>query len=162
MLIDSGIPAIDDLLNIIPPDERFAKGPVAIIECFQEIPCDPCVKACKRGAISMHGSINSLPAVNFDLCNGCGFCIAYCPGLAIFVIDKSLTNGPATIKIPYEYIPVPVKGQFVTGLNRSGDELGSYEVSNITGGSGNNKTFTVSLTVPVELAMDIRDIKIEN
>ena len=31
------------------------QGPVAIIECVQEIPCDPCVDACRQGAIIDRG-----------------------------------------------------------------------------------------------------------
>jgi len=159
MLINDGIPTKDDLAKITPTDERFAKGPVVIIECFQEIPCNPCEKACKRGAITMPRDINDLPVVDTEICNGCGICISFCPGLAIFVIDKTYSKEHALVKLPYEYVPVPEAGQFVTALDRAGKKLGSYEVIRVTSGGKKNKTNTISLAVPQELAMEVRDIQ---
>ena len=47
-LIDTGYLEFDELKSIqkLPDDERYAKGPVAVIECVQEIPCNPCEAAC--------------------------------------------------------------------------------------------------------------------
>ena len=160
MLINTGVPTKEDITRITPSDERFAKGPVVIVECFQEIPCDPCVKACNRGAITMSRDINDIPAVDWDKCNGCGLCISLCPGLAVFVVDKTYSDELALVKLPYEYIPVPYSGQFVTGLNRAGEALGSFEVIKVTSGGKKNMTFTVSLAVPTNLAMEIRDIRV--
>lgn len=160
MLINDGIPAKGDLKKVTPTDERFAEGPVAIVECFQEIPCNPCIKACKRGAITMPGDINDLPAVDTGLCNGCGICISFCPGLAIFVVDKTYSEELALIKLPYEYVPVPEIGQSVTALDRAGEKTGYFEVVKVTSGGKKNKTYTISLAVPQELAMEVRDIKV--
>ena len=160
MLINDGIPAKDDIKKITPSNERFSKGPVVIVECFQKIPCNPCIKACKRGAISMPHDINDLPVVDTELCNGCGICISYCPGLAIFVVDKTYSEEFALIKLPYEYVPVPKAGQIVTALGRAGEELGCFEVVRVTSGGQKNKTYTVSLAVPHELVMEIRDIRV--
>jgi len=160
MLINDGIPTKDDIAKVIPSEERFAKGPVAIVECFQEIPCNPCVKACKRDAITMPRDINDLPIVDENLCNGCGLCISYCPGLAIFVVDKTYSEELALIKLPFEYVPVPLAGQSVIGLNRAGEELGSFTVIRATSGGEKNKTYRISLVVPKELAMEVRDIRL--
>ena len=162
MLINDAIPTKDDLAQVTPSEKRFAQGPVAVVECFQEIPCDPCVNACKRGAISMPRDINDLPAVDFERCNGCGFCISACPGLAIFIVDITYSADFALVKIPYEYIPVPQIGQHVTALSRAGEELGSFEVVNLTSGGKKNMTYTISLAVPQELAMEVRDMRIND
>jgi len=159
MLINDGIPTNEDIAAVTPPDERFATGPVAVVECFQEIPCNPCVKACRRGAITMPGDINALPEVDASLCNGCSLCISFCPGLAIFVVDKTYSDDLALVKLPFEYVPVPQEGQFVTGLSRAGEELGSFEVVRVTSGGAKNMTYTISLAVPQALAMEVRDIK---
>ena len=160
MLINDGIPTTEDLAKIMPSEERFAKGPVAIAECFQEIPCNPCVKACKRGAITMPGDINALPLVDAGICNGCGLCISMCPGLAIFVVDKTYSEDFALVKLPYEYVPVPQAGQRVTALDRAGEELGRFEVIRAVLGGKKNKTYTISLAVPRELAMEVRDVRV--
>ena len=160
MLLETGIPTKEDIQAISPSDERFAKGPVVIVECFQEIPCNPCVDACKFNAITKPKDINDLPLVDFDKCNGCGVCIAQCPGLAIFVVDKTYSDTHAVVRIPYEFIPVPEKGQFASGLDRSGEERGWFEVVKVISGGQKNKTTTIWLAVPQDLAMEIRSIKV--
>ena len=160
MLLETGIPTNDDIQTISPPEERFAKGPVVIVECFQEIPCDPCVDACKLNAITKPKDINDLPQVDFNKCNGCGLCIAQCPGLAIFVVDKTHSETHAVVRIPYEFVPVPEKGQLACGLDRAGEERGWFEVVRVISGGAKNKTTTIWLAVPQELAMEIRSIKV--
>ncbi|MCL2007087.1 MAG: 4Fe-4S binding protein [Treponema sp.] len=160
MLFETGIPTKEDINKISPSDERFAKGPVVVVECFQEIPCNPCVDACKVGAITKPKDINDLPLVDFNKCNGCGVCIAQCPGLAIFVVDMTHSETHAVVRIPYEFIPVPEKGQFACGLDRAGEERGYFEVIRITSGGKVNKTTTIWLAVPKDLAMEIRSIKV--
>lgn len=162
MLINTGIPTKEDLAKVDPSAERLAQGPVAIVECFQEIPCNPCVDACKRNAITIEGDINGLPIVDFTKCNGCGVCIAHCPGLAIFVIDKTYSESHAIVRLPYEFVPLPEKGQLATALNRAGEELGDFEVVRVISGGAKNKTTTIWLAVPQDLAMEVRSIKAPN
>jgi Fe-S-cluster-containing hydrogenase component 2 len=160
MLFETGIPTKEDVLKITPGEERFAKGPVVIVECFQEIPCNPCVDACNRGAITKKRDINDLPKVDFDKCNGCGLCIVQCPGLAIFVVDKTYSATHAVVRIPYEFVPVPEKGQLACGLDRGGEEKGWFEVVRVMSGGPKNKTTTIWLAVPKNLAMEVRSIRI--
>ena len=160
MLQETGIPTKEDVQKVTPPDARFAKGPCVIVECFQEIPCNPCVDACKAKAITKARDINDLPKVDFDKCNGCGVCIAQCPGLAIFVVDKTYSPTHAVVPIPYEFVPVPEKGQFACGLNRAGEDKGWFEVVRVMSGGPKNKTTTVWLAVQQDLAMEIRSIKV--
>jgi len=157
-LINDGIPTKEDLAANCPSEERMAKGPVAIIECFQEIPCDPCVKSCKQGAITMPGDVNDLPVLDAENCNGCGLCIMLCPGLAIFVVDKTYSKDFALVKLPFEYVPLPITGQFAAGLDRAGKELGWFEVVKVTSGGKKNMTRIISLAVPQEHAMEVRNI----
>src|SRR6056297_485525 len=62
----SGIPTKDDLKKVIPPSKVLAQGPVVIVECFQNIPCDPCAASCPSGAIQPFEDINDLPLVDYD------------------------------------------------------------------------------------------------
>lgn len=160
MLIKDGIPELKDIEKVTPSEERMLKGAVAIAECFQKIPCNPCTKACVKKAIKVEPDINATPVVDFDVCNGCGACVLRCPGLAIFIVDKSYGEETALVKIPFEFLPVPKKGQLVCGLNRSGEELGWFEVEKVVFGGKKNMTYMVSLIVPKDLAMEVRNIKV--
>jgi Fe-S-cluster-containing hydrogenase component 2 len=139
-----------------PSDKRFKKGPVAIIECVQKIPCNPCVESCPRGAISIKGSINNTPEVNFELCNGCGMCLANCPGLAIFLVDKSFEKNKATVSIPYEFRPLPEKGDKVDLLDRSGEKCGTGEVVKVRNTRIQDRTPIVTLALDKSLTMEVR------
>ncbi len=160
MLIQTGIPDKEAIEAVTPDEARFMKGAVAIAECFQKIPCNPCTKACVKKAIHIEPDINETPKVDFDVCNGCGACMLRCPGLAIFVVDKTYSETEAIVKLPFEFLPLPKKGQFALGLNRSGEELGWFEVTQVISGGAKNKTNIISLAVPKELAMEVRAIKV--
>lgn len=159
MLIQDGIPLTEDLAGVMPPKERLIKGPVAIIECFQQIACNPCTKACPQGAIHMEPDINALPKLDFDACSGCGICVSRCPGLAIFVVDMSYSETEALVMLPFEFYPVPKIGNLVMGLNRRGEILGMFPVVRVASGGKKNKTWVISLSVPKDLAMEIRAIE---
>ncbi|RLF43886.1 MAG: (4Fe-4S)-binding protein, partial [Thermoplasmata archaeon] len=62
----TGVIALNEIR--IPSEEQLKRG-VAITECVQEIPCNPCVDACPVDAISME-NINSPPFVDYDKCTG--------------------------------------------------------------------------------------------
>ena len=54
-VIYDGYPTMEEIkaANGWPTEERFAQGPVAIAECVQEIPCNPCEGACPFHAITV-------------------------------------------------------------------------------------------------------------
>lgn len=146
--------------RMIPDAERRAKGPVVVIECFQEIPCDPCHEACNQGAIQAFDDINSLPEIDFAKCNGCGRCISICPGLAIFVVDETWKDGLAVVRIPHEFIPLPNKGQQVKALSRDGVELCEAKVVKVENTKRHDRTPVVWVEIPRALAMDVRHIHV--
>jgi Fe-S-cluster-containing hydrogenase component 2 len=156
----TGIPTPEELAAVKPPKERLAKGPVAVVECFQKIPCDPCYSACKRGGFLAFEDINDLPRMDYDNCNGCGICIGACPGLAIFVIDETYSAQETLVTIPWEFLPVPEEGSKVWGLNRSGEPVAPVKVVKVRPATKKNGASVISLAVPKELAYDIRSIRI--
>ena len=160
MLIRDGIPTPEDLATVMPSEERLAKGPIAITECFQNIACNPCVAACPQHAISMEPDINATPKVDPDACIGCRVCVARCPGLAIFVVDMTHSEDTALVTLPFEFLPVPEKGQLVCGLNREGTEQGWYPVVRAVSGGKKNMTWMLTLEVPKDKAMEVRNIKV--
>lgn len=160
MLINDGILSPAELASILPPEERLKKGPVAIIECIQDIPCDPCVSACPRKAISMQEGITDRPHLNSDLCNGCSLCVASCPGLAIFVVNMAHAPKAATITLPYEMLPVPKEGDIVTALDRSGKAICEAKVLKIIKNKKYDHTLVITIEVPKEHAMNARAIRV--
>lgn len=137
-------------------EERMAKGPVAVAECIQEIPCNPCESACKFGAIHIGEQISNLPCINEEKCTGCGMCIAQCSGMAIFVLDKSLGDGMGSVAFPYEYLPLPEKGQIVKAVDRQGHVVCNAEVLKVLNPASFDRTPVVTIKVPVELVDEVR------
>lgn len=157
-LIEKGYIEVEDILGDMnyPSAERFMKGPVAIIECLQEIPCNPCKEACPYGAIILEG-LTERPRLDEEKCIGCGLCIAGCPGQAIFVVDKSGEEGLVTF--PYEYLPLPQKGMAVTAVNRAGEAVCEGRVTKVVDAKKMNKTRLVTIAVPLEHVDDVRFMK---
>jgi Fe-S-cluster-containing hydrogenase component 2 len=158
MIYKTGVPTKEDLQKVAPSAERLAKGPVAVIECFQRIPCNPCYTACKRGAIKEFRDINDLPEIDHDLCNGCGLCVSKCPGLAIFIIDETYSEKEALVKLPYEFVPLPKEGDTVKAMDREGRVVGEARVVKIQNGKYEDRTPVISVAVPKELSMVVRNI----
>ncbi|MFP4647172.1 MAG: 4Fe-4S dicluster domain-containing protein [Candidatus Acetothermia bacterium] len=141
----------------LPPRDRLEKGPVAVVECPEKIPCDPCSEHCPADAIEMKG-INEKPGIDFDQCSGCALCVQHCPGLAIFVLDCS-SPGTCKITIPYE-LPLPEKGEEVEALSRKGEKVTTGIVQSITArqeSAGDTPTATVE--VPEKYAGTVRNIR---
>ncbi len=136
------------------PTKKQCERGVAILECVQEIPCNPCVDACPVHAISM-SDINAPPVNNYDVCTGCGKCVGICPGLAIFVVK--IKNGTAYVTLPYEFLPVPKVGETVRGLNRTGVHMTDAVVRKVI---RNGKTHVITIEIPEQYAMDIRNIRV--
>ena len=158
-ILTNGLPTNAELRKVIPEKSILSKGPVVILECFQHIPCDPCAEGCPSGAIKPFADINDLPIVDYNRCTGCGICISSCPGLAIFVVDTNYSATEAIIKLPYELLPLPKEGQFVSGLDREGQKIALVRVLKVL--KMKNKTNIISIIVPKKFAMVIRNISVE-
>lgn len=143
-----------------PSPKRLKEGPVAIIECVEEIPCNPCESICPEEAIKVGEPITNLPRFSSDKCTGCGLCIAQCPGLAIFVVDLTYSENQAMVELPYEFLPLPAVGEEVEAVNREGQAVSSGIIKRIQNPQKFNRTAVISLAVPKNLAMEVRSIKI--
>lgn len=134
------------------------KKGVAIIECIQEIPCNPCVTSCKSGAISK-ACLTALPKLEKEKCKGCKLCVASCPGQAIFLQIHDYEEGFSTISFPYEYLPLPIASQLVEATDRLGKVICQAEVLEVLTPKPFNKTAVVTLKIPEEYADIIRFMK---
>jgi Fe-S-cluster-containing hydrogenase component 2 len=162
MLSKTGIPTIEDIMGVMPTIERLNRGPVAVIECYQNIPCNPCATACKRKAIKEFKDINDLPTINHEECNGCGLCISKCPGLAIMIIDCTYSSNEVLMKIPYEFIPLPKEGSIVWGLDRKGKKVCKVRVIKVQTSKVFDKTAIISIALEKKYLMQVRNIGLED
>lgn len=161
-LMKTGVPSEENLKNKLPSEEKvFDKGPIAISECFQRFPCDPCVKSCPFNAISENGNINNIPYVDFEKCTGCGICVSKCPGLAMFVVHKNFSETTSVVIMPYEFLPRPHKGEIVKVFDREGKYLCDGKVIRILDGKFQDKTAAVSIEIPKEYYLQARNFKVE-
>ncbi len=143
----------------LPGQERYAQGPVAVIECVQEIPCNPCEVACKSGAIRIGEPITNLPVLAAGKCTGCGVCVAKCPGLAIFIVNKTYSETTASVAFPFEYFPIPQEGAAVKAVNRKGDVVCDAVVLKVMDPKSFDHTPVVTVEIPKELADEVRGIQ---
>jgi Fe-S-cluster-containing hydrogenase component 2 len=131
---------------------------IAVIECPEEIPCNPCETACPEGAIYIGEPITNRPQFNAERCIGCGLCIAACPGLAIFLVTTD-SDDEAEVTFPYEFLPLPEPGQIVTAVNREGESLAQAVVKKRWQSQGADGTHLVTIMLPAQLANQARGIR---
>lgn len=160
-LLQKGYLTLEELKNTIqyPSEERFQKGPVAVIECNQEIPCNPCEAACKFGAIEIGEPITNIPRLIEEKCIGCGICVAKCSGLAIFLIDKTYSEDKGTVAFAYEYYPLPEKNQKVSAVDRSGKYRCEGTVIKIVNPKDFDRTPIITISIPKDEVDQVRGIE---
>ena len=149
----------DELLDSIPgvvADRFLEKKAIAVLECAQQIPCNPCEPACPQGAIYVGRPITNLPQIDAEKCSGCGICVAACPGLAIFLVEKNYSIEAAAITIPYELLPLPEKGQEVIACNRQGIPLCRAVIVKVQATKSFNRTTLVTMKLPKDYVMEAR------
>lgn len=136
-------------------------GPRAVIECYEQIPCNPCTRSCPLGAIVFPegDSIVQTPVIDVRKCTGCLKCLSRCPGLAIFAVDYSPDGNDGTLFIPWEMKPHPETGETVDLLNRQGAREGRGTVKRVIFGKTTNKTAIICVAVDKSLLSIVRGIR---
>ena len=129
----------------------------AVIECHQNIPCNPCEAVCPTDAISLGGNINGIPHVDYEKCVGCAMCVMKCPGLAIFMVQEM--EEYSLVGIPYELLPLPEKGQRVVLMDRDGKDVGEGIVHRVLK-NRKDKTHVVYVIVEKGLEKVVRHFRI--
>lgn len=149
----------DEEMAAFPSAKVYEVGIHPVIECTQNIPCNPCQEACKVGCIKVGSNITSLPVVDKQAkCIGCGMCVANCPGQAIFLVEQD--EQWAQITLPYEFLPLPEKGTQGTALDRSGKPVCQAEVVSVRAAKALDHTALLTMRVPKEYAATARFVRV--
>lgn len=148
----------DDEIEKYPGVTRKA-GIHPVMECTQNIPCNPCQDACPKGCISIGDNITSLPIVTDSTCIGCGMCVASCSGQAIFLVNEDFEDGYTSVMMPYEFLPLPNVGDKGKAMGRNGEVVCDAEVVSIKTAPAFDHTNLLTIKVPVDMAMKARFFK---
>jgi len=159
MLKQTGVPSKDQVFSKF-PDIALLKRPKVVIECYEEIPCNPCESVCPVGAIIVGEDINHIPVYDANKCTSCTKCISICPGQAIMMVEAS--QDFARFKIPYEFYPVPVKGEIWDGLDREGKYISDVKIISVIDTLHNDLTKVVTLEIGRQYLYDFRAIRCKN
>ncbi len=156
-LLKKGYIDDNEILSFPGVPKKKVVGIHPVIECVQNIPCNPCQDACKNGCIKVGEIITKLPAVDPDMnCIGCGLCVALCPGQAIFLVDDDYSDDYATVTLPYEFLPYPKAGTKGIALSREGKRVCEAEVLYCRTNTAMDHTALLTIKVPKEMSMKAR------
>ena len=92
-------------------------------------------------------------------CIGCGLCVASCSGQAIFLVQEEYEPGYSAITIPYEFLPLPQKGEKGFGYDRSGTKVCEAEVLQVRTSPAFDRTNLLTMKVPADMVMLARFYK---
>lgn len=159
MLSKTGVATISQIKSKF-PDIEILSRPKAIIECYENIACNPCSTSCPFEAITISEDINTIPIIDFDKCTGCGICAYSCPGLAISI--ARVIENKVEFKIPYEFLPKPIAGEFWNAVNRSGEVIGDAYIKRVANLPRQDRTLLVHVEVDSDLIYDFITIRRES
>lgn len=138
-------------------DDDNISGFHPVIECTQNIPCDPCQTVCPKKCIAVGDRISDIPKVDLSvICIGCGRCVSICSGQAIFLINHSFAEGYGAVSLPYEFLPLPAPGDSGFGVSRSGKNLCTAEVVSVNNPKAFDHTPVLTIKVPKGMENHVR------
>lgn len=159
-LLEHGFVAEDEITRYPGVTKKVGIHPV--MECTQNIPCNPCQDACPKGCITIGENITSLPVVDSaHECIGCGMCVASCSGQAIFLVNEETEEGYGEVTMPYEFLPLPAEGDKGVALGRDGKEICKAVVAKIRSAKAFDNTNLLTIKVPKDMVMRARFFRAE-
>ena len=84
-------------------------------------------------------------------CINCGLCVSACPGQAIFLVNEDLEPGYGAVSLPYEFRPLPAKGEKGTALDRSGKPVCPAEIVDVKITAPYDRTPILTMKVPANM-----------
>ena len=156
-LLEKGYVTKEDI-EAFPNSGIKTSGIHPVIECTQNIPCNPCQDICTHHCIMVGEDITKIPQFRPEhKCVGCGLCVANCPGQAIFLVENGTDEDKVTI--PYEFFPLPQIGEKGQGCTRAGEPICTAEVVAVKDLPINDHTVLLTLSVPAGMGNEVRFYK---
>jgi Fe-S-cluster-containing hydrogenase component 2/bacterioferritin-associated ferredoxin len=140
--------------------KKSLSGAVAVVDCREEIPCNPCEDACRKGAIVVGDDICTPPSWDPEICDGCGRCVSICPGMAVFLLDRSMGGGTARVTVPYEMPGDIAAAGEAWVVDGKGNPLGKGKIVETAKMGKRDRTVLVTLEVPEDWALKVRGVRI--
>ena len=131
-----------------------------IIDCPQDIPCNPCERSCPTGAITIGTQINQQPDYDPAKCIGCGKCLSACPGRAISLVQYNYDDKNAKVTMPFEFTPEPEVGKELELLNKEGSLVCKGKVIRTKFFSDKDSCSLIEVAVPKEHAFNVRSARL--
>lgn len=146
------------------PQQEHRKRPLASIECFEDMSCTICQKACPEDAIhflrTSRTDEQSTPRILDEAkCTGCAKCVAVCPSGAVSLVQENDDRTFSSLLLPIRGPGQWKAGEFGTLVNRRGEPLGSARVGAVTQAQDPGEFSTVQLEVPTHLLWEARGIR---
>ncbi|MEI6079763.1 MAG: FAD-dependent oxidoreductase [bacterium] len=139
-----------------------AKEARVIIDCPQDIPCNPCEMSCPARAIIVGDEINQQPNYDPSKCVGCGKCLAACPGRAILLVQYNYTDKTSRVCLPFEFLPEPKKGELVELLDKEGSFVCKGTVLATKFFDNKERCSIVEIELPKDKAFSVRSYRLFN
>jgi Fe-S-cluster-containing hydrogenase component 2 len=136
---------------------------IASIECFEDIPCHICQTVCPTEAIqSIRISKQNALVLKDEACTACGLCLLECPAGAIPLIHEREESSISSLQLSWRGAQACNTGEFITLLNRKGENLGSAritKVSNLEKNQAGEKVQIIQINAPTYLLWEGRSIR---
>lgn len=140
------------------PQERFRSQWVASLECFENIPCNECERACPEEAIEIRREPAGERSFLIESkCTGCGVCVAACPSQAAVMIRDRSDQTYSQLAVAWRNERDLKPSDLVTLVNRKGDSLGSARVTEVLPGEHSTE---VRVEFPNHLLWQARNIQL--
>ena len=143
------------------PSDFKDKESKVIIECPQDIPCNPCEKSCPVSAIIVGDEINQQPNYDPSKCIGCGKCLGACPGRAIIMVQYNYTDKTSKVTFPFEFCPEPKKGEEFDVLDKEGHFICKGKILGTKFFGSKDKCPLIELEIPKQNAFGVRSVRLE-
>jgi Fe-S-cluster-containing hydrogenase component 2/bacterioferritin-associated ferredoxin len=142
------------------PREAQKQRVVASVECFEDISCNLCEKACPESAIRFPKkgrTAPEAPVLSEADCTACGVCLTACPSGSIVMLHEKEAVSQAQITLPWRGKQAWAVGELGDLVNRRGDLLGTGRVTAVPPPEAGVQL--VQVTAPIHLAWEARGIR---